>query len=120
MKRLLDETPGMKLVAFGDLSSGLILHSAAKEPCQREVLDLLCEKAIDCFSLLHDKAQRSGGDRNAFGHSVIHFSERGSQVFARQPGNTEDVICAICDPGADLEHMLRATLDLACKIDGPK
>ena len=51
MKRLLDETPGMKLVAFGDLSSGLILHSASKEPCQREVLDLLCEKAIDCFSL---------------------------------------------------------------------
>jgi hypothetical protein len=120
MKRLLDETPGMNLVAFGDLSSGLVLNSASKETCPREVLDLLCEKAIDCFSLLGQAAQASVPEGETLGRSVIHFNERGSQIFARHPGNAEDVICAICDPGADLERMLQATLVLAGKIDGPK
>lgn len=120
MKRLLDDTPGLNLVAFGDLSSGLVLNSVSKTACPREVLDLLCEKAVDCFAMLGPDALSSPDDPGIFGRAVIHFDERGTQVFARQPANPDDVICAMCEPGTALEPMLQATLDLASKVGGPQ
>lgn len=119
LKRLLDETPGVTLVAFGDLSSGLILDTAAKAACPREVLDLLCEKAIDCFALLGPDARPVTGDNAIFGKAVIHFDDRGLQVFARQPENPDDVICAITDPGGGLEQVLQSTLALAREMAAP-
>lgn len=118
MKRLLEEFPGLNLVAFGDLSSGLVLDSAARTAFPREVLDLLGEKAVACFSMLRQDAGPAQADPAVFGASVIHFSERGSRVFARHPDAADDVICAIADPGVELEPLLQSISGLARKIGG--
>jgi hypothetical protein len=118
MKRLLDEVPGLHLVAFGDLSSGLILDSVAKTAFPREVLDLLGEKAVECFAMLRQVALPDDADPAVFGASVIHFSERGARIFARHQGAADDVICAICDPGVELEPLLQSVSGLARTIGG--
>ena len=119
MKRLLDEVPGVNLVAFGDLSSGLILNTAAKTACPREVLDRLCEKAIDCFAMLGPDALPAPGEDVIFGKAMIYFDDRGLQVFARQPESPDDVICAVCDPGSGIDAILQSVLDLASAVAGP-
>lgn len=116
MKRTLDGSPDLNLVAFGDLSSGLILNWCSKAPTPREVVDLLGEKAAACFALLGPEALLPEADRATFGASVIHFTERGSHIFARLPANADDVICAVCEPGARLAPLLQSTIALAEKI----
>lgn len=114
MKDFLDQTPGLDLVAYGDLSSGLILNSASKVACPRERLDLLGEKAAICFGL----APKGAG---VVGNSwALHFSERETQVFARQPETSDEVICAVCQPGTALQPLLIAAIDLAGRMAGPE
>ncbi len=115
MKRFLADTPGIDLVAFGDLSSGLILNSASNTACPREVLDLLGEKAAACFALLHAQGLPQAA---AHATSVIHFSQTGSRVFARPSATADDVLCAVAEPGARLEPLLHATTGLARKVAG--
>ena len=116
MKRTLDGSPDVNLVAFGDLSSGLILNWCAKASTPREVVDLLGEKAAACFALLRPDALLPEANAATFGASVIHFTERGSHIFARKPANADDVICAVCEPGARLAPLLQSTIALADKI----
>ena len=118
MKQVLDETPDLKLVGFGDLSSALILNWSAKAATPREVVDLLGEKAAACFALFRPELLPAEANSAVFGASVIHFTERASHVFARQLGNADDVICAGCEPGAPLEPLLHSALALAEKIAG--
>jgi hypothetical protein len=120
MNGVLDATPGIGVLAYGDLSSGLILKSASTAPCPREVLDLLGERAATSFSrlfpeLLVRTAQTSGSPA-----SIIHFTERNAQIFARSLANPEDVVCAVCDPGADLQPLLLAVQVLADRVAGPE
>ena len=115
MRHFLDQTPDVSTVAFGDLSSGLVLNWCSKAAPPREVVDLLGEKAAACFALLHQSAQLPEAS-SAFGASVIHFTERGSQIFARQAATPDDVICVVCEPGARLEPLLASTIALADKI----
>ena len=119
MKRLLDETPDIGLLAFGDLSSGLILNWAARTHCPREVLDLLGDQATKCFALLgSDKL-----DGAVAGTSIIHFTEHETRIFVRaatgpEDAGSEDVVCAVCEAGAELEPLFHAASDLADKIAG--
>lgn len=114
MKDFLDQTPGLDLVAYGDLSSGLILNAASKVACPREKLDLLGEKAASCFALAPKGA---GGIGPSW---AMHFSERETQVFARQPETSHEVICAVCHPGTRLQPLVIAAIDLASRMAGPE
>ena len=120
MARFLDATPGLDLVAYGDLSSGLILNSASRTTCRREVLDVIGEKASACFTRLYPDSLARAAEASHAAASVIHFTERGAQIFARPPGNAEEVICAVCTPGADLQPLLAAVVELAGKLAGPE
>lgn len=120
MKRLLDESADINLIAFSDLSSGLVLNWCSKSPLPREVVDLLGEKATACFALFRPETQESGANSVSFAASLIHFTERGAHVFARHPANADDVICAVCEPGARLEPLLQSTIALADRISGIK
>ena len=124
MNRLLDAAPDISLLAFGDLSSGLILNWAARAPCPREGLDLLGEQAARCFALM-------GPDRldgTVAGPAMIHFTEHETRIFVRagtgpdeagpQDSGFDDVVCAVCDAGAELEPLFHAACDLAKKIAG--
>ena len=120
MKRLLDETSDLNLVAFGDLSSGLILNWSAKAACPREVLDLLGEKAAACFALFRPLSFPPGTDKAVFGASVIHFNEQRTRIFARQATTTDEVICAVAEPGAPLEPLLQSAIALANQMERPE
>ena len=112
MKGLLDQTPDIALLAFGDLSSGLILNWSARTHCQREVLDLLADQAAKCFAVLGRDAQ----NRTKTVTSMIHFTEHGTQIFARATSAADDAICAVCEPGAELEPLFHAACALADEI----
>jgi len=124
MNRLLDDAPDISLLAFGDLSSGLILNWAARAPCPREGLDLLGEQAARCFALMG----RDRLDGAVAGPSMIHFTEHETRIFVRvgtgpddagpHDAGSDDVICAVCDAGAELEPLFLAAADLADKIAG--
>ena len=118
LDRFVDEAPDCSLVAFGDLSSGLILNWSSQTLCPREVLDLLGQKAVECFALLQVDELPPNTDQTEFGASVIHFTERGVQIFARHPANSDEVICAVCSWDAQLEPLLESVIDLAGKIEG--
>lgn len=113
MKQMLDTAPGVALVALGDLSSSLILNWTGKTHVPREVLDLLGEEATKAFALL-GKAPGLTADTAA----LVHFTERESRIFVRCAEGSDDVICAVCEPGADLSPLLVATTDFAHKIAG--
>lgn len=118
LKRFVDETPDVTLVAFCDVSSGLILNWSGKTSCPREVLDRLGEKAAASLAMLDGRA---GADGNAiFGTAAIRFDARGAQIFARSAPRSEDVICVECGPGAPLEDRLRAAMRLAQTVAGPE
>lgn len=120
MRQLLDGTPDINMVAFADISSGLILNWCSKASTPREVVDLAGERAVDCFALFGSAALLPGVTVATFGASVIHFTERGSHIFARHPAAAADVICAVCEGGARLEPLLRSAIALAEKIAAPK
>ncbi len=119
MRRFLDQTPSVSLVAFGDVRSGLILDAASKANSPREVLDQIGEKAASCFARLRLDSPPNGDEAAASGTSIIHFTERESQVFARHAG-TDEVICTVCEPGVRLEPMIQASLLLAQRLAGPQ
>jgi hypothetical protein len=120
LKRLLDETPDINLVAFGDLSSGLILNWAATTARPREALDLLGEQAVKCLALVGGEPLAPGPDRDrdGTGRAVIRFTEHETQIFTRLTPGSEDVLCAVCEPGAELEPLLEASETLARQIGG--
>jgi hypothetical protein len=113
LRDLLDTNGELSLVALGDLSSGLILDWAAREPCPREVLDLLGERAAAGFARLDGMARPETADADIWGREVIRFSEAGAEVFARDPRNGDDVLCATLVPGAALEPALSRIARLA-------
>lgn len=120
MKRFLDATPGISLLAYGDLSSGLILNSASRVACPREVLDLIGEKVTSSFSRLYPESLARAAEASGSSASIIHFTERSAQIFARLPGDADEVICAVCDSGVDLQPLLGAVQDLAGSLAGPE
>lgn len=106
----------VSLLALGDLSSGLILDWAAREPCPREVLDLLGERAAAAFARLDAMDPPEAADPAVWGREMIRFSEAGSEVCARDPRNGDDVLCATLAPGAALEPALARITRLAREL----
>lgn len=113
LRDLIDTTADLSLVALGDLSSGLILDWAARDACPREVLDILGERAAAGFARLEGTAPPEAADPAVWGRELIRFSEAGSEVFARDPRNGDDVLCASLAPGAALEPALARMRRLA-------
>lgn len=103
----------VSLLALGDLSSGLILDWAAREPCPREVLDLLGERAAAAFARLDAMDPPPGADPATWGAGLVRFTEAGSEVLARDPRHPEDVICLGLTPGGALEPALALARRLA-------
>ena len=94
------------ITAFGDLSSGLILRSNTATPCRREVLDALCNKASEGFSLQDKIDLPQGAGPSIFGCSLIEFGPEYVRVFARTPDAKTDVVCArLSTAGLNLETL---------------
>lgn len=118
LKQFLTEAPDIDLVAFGDLSSGLILNWASTSPCPREILDLLGEQATKCLALLDKPALQPHLDSTLAGASMIRFTEQESQIFTRLSATSDDVLCAVCGPGVTLAPLLHLSQELSQWVAG--
>lgn len=118
MRALVQNAPDVGVVAYCDLSSGLVLDWAARTSCPREVLDQMGEKAAACLAMLTRHQPQAG--HGLFGSAAIQFNETGARIYARTDPRSEDVICVECGPGAPLESRLRAARDLAGKLADPE
>jgi hypothetical protein len=118
LKQFLDEAPDINLAAFGDLSSGLILNWASTAPCPREVLDLLGEHAGKCLGLLDKPALLPHLDSSVAGASMVRFTEQESQIFTRLSPGSDDFLCTVCEPGAELAPLLHLSSELARWVAG--
>ena len=118
LKRLLDQTPDISLVEFGDLSSGLILNWAARRSCPREVLDLLGQQAVGCLGLLGTESLLPDQAASGAGALMIHFTEQETHIFTRQALDSDDVLCTVCEPGAELEPLCQVSAGLARAMAG--
>ena len=116
LDRTLTTTEDLGLVAFGDLTTGMILNWAARTPRPREVMDLLGEKAVESFALVAGAGRPDQADPAGFGTTIVHFTETATDVFARAPDSDEDVICAVGTPGAPIGPLMRAAAGLATTL----
>lgn len=94
LESLRKELQNCDITAFGDLSSGLILRSNTAVPCRREVLDALCEKAGDGFSLLEGIELPQDADTSLFGSCVVELSRDNVHIFSRSAQTEADFVCA--------------------------
>lgn len=111
LAKVLNEFATARVVAFADLSASMILASKGRESLTQENLDALCRQAKASFD-----DPLFGLSVQAFGDplSAIVMVPDGVQVFLRSENEPADAICALCDPGIDLERFvtkLRETLD---------
>ena len=116
LDQTLEATADFTLVAFGDLTTGMILNWSSRTQCPREVMDLLGETAAASFSLLDRAGVPPGADPAQFGAELLHVTETGTEVFARSPAGTEDVVCAVGKQGAPIAPLLDVAAGLSRKI----
>ncbi len=112
----LRQTADCDLIAFGDLSSGLILKWSAAQPCAREVLDRLGETALATLAMIGPGTALDPGDSAS--EVVLGFGETRLAVFARDGREPDDVICLAARPGASVEPLLAAAQGLARRLAG--
>lgn len=116
LEATLAATPGIELLSYDDLSSGLALTSCARGPCGREALDRLAAGAVDGFALVAGTPLPPGADGSAFGSCLIRFGPGGAEVHARSPAAPDEAVSALCVPGTPLLPAVRATLGLAFRL----
>ena len=116
LDRLCSDNAGCSLTAFADMSSGLTLRWSSEDSCPREILDELSARAAACFDLLGSDVQTPATELTGLGSAVVHFTAGKSRVFVRHPEESEDVVCAVCDPVHPIEPVLGAARDVAIAI----
>lgn len=116
LQATLAATPGIDLLSYDDLSSGLALTACARGPCGREVLDRLAERAVGGFALLAGTPLPPGVEAGAFGSCLIRFGPGGAEIHARNPAAPDEAVSAACDPAAPLLPSVRAALALAFRL----
>ena len=116
LDQTLEATQDLSLVAFGDLTTGMILNWSSRNHLPREVLDLLGEKAAESFALVVAAGMPEGADPDWFAADLVHVTETATHVFSRGADSDEDVVCAEATAGAPIEPLLRATEDLVYTI----
>jgi hypothetical protein len=103
--------PQVRLVAFADLSSRMILASAGPLSTTQEYLDRLCDQARSSFDdPLFSLSVEAFGEP----HSAVVMGPESLRVFMRSDTEPADALCCICDHSIDLGAFvakIRDTLD---------
>ncbi len=103
--------PQVRLVAFADLSSRMILASAGPLAVNQEHLDRLCGQARASFDdPLFSLSVEAFGEP----HAAVVMGPDTLRLFLRSDAEPADALCCICDPAIDLAAFvtkIRDTLD---------
>jgi hypothetical protein len=114
--------PGCSLVAFGDLTTRVVLRSSHDGSYRREHLDELCSQAAGCFAVM-DHAVQTGNPRAdgaAWPAEAIVLTSRGANGFVRAGQSGADFLGFACDTSVMAGEIAReAAKTLTAITDGP-
>jgi hypothetical protein len=90
--------PGCSLVAFGDVTTQLVLRSSQSQAIHREHLDQLCDEAGGCFSLIDTAniALSAYEDMQEAPKEAVVVTRSQAKVFVKSGRNDADFLCLIC------------------------
>lgn len=112
--------PGCALIAFGDISTGLILCTSSDRKPPQERLDRLCRTAQELLNgaagtsaeIALGRAPGSGIDE------AIAFNGDMVEVFLRSPAVATDALCCVCAAEMDVESLIERARDSLGEIGG--
>lgn len=110
------ELSGCSLVAYTDLSSGLVLStSAISQPGQEELDKLSGAAKLSLAGALAEGASAvwAATDPTAPAETAMLLTDAEARVFIRSPGEAPEALICICAPNSDLNALVdcgRATL----------
>ncbi|MEM1352085.1 MAG: hypothetical protein AAGF27_07055 [Pseudomonadota bacterium] len=99
--------PGCEVVAFADLSTGMVLASSTSSRHAQEKLDALCDAGRDALSgpLAQDVSRAFGIDDAVVFQMAFLGDERGIMCFVRARRPAEEALCFVLSPDAPLEGL---------------
>ena len=103
IQNLVENADGCNLVAFADISSKMVLLSKSEIPMAQEKLDGLCLEAAVAFDGALAKLNETASPTTA-----IVANGTGTNVFLRATPGSNDVLCCMCTPDADVNALLPA------------
>ncbi len=102
------EVPACRLAAFGDIHTAMILRVSAERNWTQERLDALCRKAVDLLDGPVAISAIEAFDMNSPAEQAIAMSAKDMRVFVRAGKGDADMVCCVCDLGADAGIVSRA------------
>ncbi len=101
-------TPGCTLVAFSDLSSGVVLCASSAVKQRQERLDSICAVAAE---LLDGEAARIASDVLASDESstideAVTLNAANSRIFIRSGQEKNDALCCVCSANMDINGFI--------------
>lgn len=101
--------PGCSVVAFADLSTGLVLASSTSHRTTQERLDALCAAAR--AALLGPSAHRiaedfAGNAQNA-PRVAVHADAHGITCFVRPSVPAQEALCCVLSPETPLDRVVQ-------------
>ena len=100
--------PGCSVVAFADLSTGLVLASSTSHKTTQERLDALCAAAR--ASLLgpsaHKIAEDFAGNAQNTPRVAIHADAHGITCFVRPSVPAQEALCCVLSPESPLDRVV--------------
>ena len=110
LDRLRRDFPACRLVAFADLTTGMVLSSSADIPVAQERLDRLCATAVQLLggeSAVRVSRAAGQDDTGWLGHAMaIDGGEIG--LFVRSSQEPNDALCCLCDVAEELDALIVA------------
>lgn len=99
--------PGCSIVAFADLSTGMVFAASTREKTTQEKLDALCAKARSALSgpISARLADQVFQDGDAPSQAVI-FDTASMVCFLRSDTAANEALCLVCDHPAPVAAMM--------------
>ena len=111
--------PDCNIVAFADLSTGMVLSARVVGKVSQERLDELCLSAIDLLDgQMADSVARAiwpkSSDRI---QCAIRFQTAQVELFLRSAQMPEDALCLVCATKVDLPALIGVAEDTLSRIE---
>lgn len=107
LDRLRARFPGCSVVAFADLSTGMIFAASTREKMAQERLDALCDtaRAFLCGALAQSVARDVLQSSDETMHAVA-FDAGSLTCVIRSQASPAEVLCCVCDPGTPIAEVI--------------
>lgn len=109
---------GCEIVAFADLSTGMVLASSTENKLAQEKLDALCADGSVALSGTAAKAVTNGSGRTEPAVVNLAMCSKGTRIscFVRAPEPAEEALCFVFRPDSALDDVPRSAKEVLARI----